>query len=275
VLAPFQIDLMQIVHTRRIVLTYLDKVMYPEAGTTKADVLAYYASVAPAIIRHAAKRPATRKRWVHGVGMTENPGTAFFHKDLDEGAPDWMRRREIRHTERVTVYPLVTDLATLTGLAQLSAPEIHVPQWRFSPDGEAQNPDRVVLDLDPGPGGRLTECAEIAGFARRILQGMGLEPMPVTSGSKGIHFYAPPDGTYTAQQVGLVAYELARALESDHSDRMVNGMSTASRPRKVFVDWSQHSAGKTTIAPYCLSGRSRPTVAAPRTWAELDSPTLA
>ena len=111
-LAPFQIDLMQIVHTRRIVLTHLDKVMYPEAGTTKADVLAYYASVAPAIIRHAAKRPATRKRWVHGVGMTENPGTAFFHKDLDEGAPDWMRRREIRHTERVTVYPLVTDLAT-------------------------------------------------------------------------------------------------------------------------------------------------------------------
>jgi bifunctional non-homologous end joining protein LigD len=104
---------------------------------------------------------------------------------------------------------------------------------------------------------------------------MGLEPMPVTSGSKGIHFYAPLDGTYTAQQVGLVAHELARALESDHSDRVVSGMSTALRPRKVFVDWSQNSAAKTTIAPYCLRGRSRPTVAAPRTWAELDSPTLA
>jgi bifunctional non-homologous end joining protein LigD len=249
-------DLRQVVtvNGHRIELTHLDKVMYPETGTTKADVLSYYASVAPALIRHAANRPATRKRWVHGVGTTEDPGAAFFQKNLDEGGPDWLGRREIRHTDRVNVYPLVNDLATLTWLAQRGALEIHVPQWRFSPDGEAQNPDRLVLDLDPGPGVGLDECADIARFARRILQGMALEPVPVTSGSKGIHLYAPLDGTYTAQQVVLVTHELARALESDHPDRVVSGMSKALRPGKVFVDWSQNSAAKTTIAPYSLRG---------------------
>jgi bifunctional non-homologous end joining protein LigD len=161
------------VNGHRIILTHLDMVMYPETGTTKAEVLAYYAHVAPALIRHAANRPATRKRWVHGVGTAERPGAAFFQKNLEEGAPDWVRRMPIRHTDRVHVYPLVNDLATLTWLAQLSALEIHVPQWRFGPGGEAANPDRLVLDLDPGPGVGLTECAEIARFARPILQGDG------------------------------------------------------------------------------------------------------
>lgn len=260
---------------RRITLTHLDKVMYPATGTTKAEVLAYYASVAPALIRHAANRPATRKRWVHGVGTADEPGAVFFQKNLEEGAPDWVRRLSIQHSDRVNAYPLVNDLATLTWIAQLSALEIHVPQWRFAPDGEARNPDRLVLDLDPGPGVGLAECAEIARFARPILRGMGLEPMPVTSGSKGIHLYAPLDGKYSADLVVLVAHELARALEADHPDRVVSGMSKALRPGKVFVDWSQNSPAKTTIAPYSLRGLARPTVAAPRHWAELDSPDLA
>ncbi|MFC5930125.1 ATP-dependent DNA ligase [Cryobacterium melibiosiphilum] len=263
------------VNGHRITLTHLDKVMYPETGTTKAEVLAYYANVAPALIRYTANRPATRKRWVHGVGSTDEPGAVFFQKNLEEGAPDWVRRLPIQHTDRISVYPLVNDLATLTWLAQLSALEIHVPQWQFAPGGEARNPDRLVLDLDPGPGVGLADCAEIARFARTILQGAGLEPMPVTSGSKGIHLYAPLDGRYSAEQVVLVAHELARALEVDHPDRVVSGMSKALRPGKVFVDWSQNSAAKTTIAPYSLRGRARPTVAAPRHWAELDSPGLA
>src|SRR5690606_18331969 len=112
----------------------------------------------------------------------------------------------------------------------------------------------------------LQECAEVARFAREILQGMGLDPMPVTSGSKGIHLYAALDGKQTSQQVSDVAHELARVLEADHPDLIVSDMKKSLRGGKVLVDWSQNNQNKTTIAPYSLRGRMRPTVAAPRTW---------
>lgn len=260
----------------RLKLTNLDKVLYPETGTTKADVLDYYARIADALIPHAADRPATRKRWVHGVGTDDEPGEMFFQKNLDErSTPQWVRRRELQHSDHVNTYPLVNDLATLTWLGQIAALEIHVPQWRFGRTGARKNPDRMVLDLDPGPGASLAECGEVARWARAILKDMGLDPMPVTSGSKGIHLYAALDGKQTSDQVSEVAHELARALEADHPDLVVSDMKKALRDGKVLVDWSQNSGNKTTITPYSLRGRSHPMVAAPRTWKELDSFDLA
>src|SRR6187431_1163757 len=197
----------------RITLTNLDKVMYPETGTTKGDVLAYLAEIAPVLIPHAANRPATRKRWVHGTG-----GEMFFQKNLDDSTPTWVKRRSIQHSDHVNEYPLVNDLATLTWLGQIAALEIHVPQWQFGRTGVQKNPDRFVLDFDPGEGVGLAECAEVARFARTILTGMGLDPMPVTSGSKGIHLYAALDGTQTSEQVSAVAHELARILEGERPD---------------------------------------------------------
>ncbi|WP_104191978.1 ATP-dependent DNA ligase [Cryobacterium sp. Y82] len=258
----------------RITLTHLDKVLYPETGTTKADVLAYYAAIADVLVGHAANRPATRKRWVHGVGTSENPGAMFFQKNLEPSTPSWVKRREIQHKDHVNVYPLVNDLATLTWLGQMSALEIHVPQWQFGRTGTPRNPDRLVLDLDPGPGVGLLECAEVARLARAILHDMGLEPMPVTSGSKGIHLYAALDLSYSSDQVSAVAHELARALETDHRDLVVSDMKKSLRPGKVLVDWSQNNAAKTTITPYSLRGRSHPMVATPRTWKELASADL-
>ena len=262
------------VEGHRISLTHLDKVLYPETGTTKADVLAYYAAIADVLIGHAANRPATRKRWVHGVGTNESPGPMFFQKNLEPGAPSWVKRREIQHKDHVNIYPLVNDLATLTWLGQMSALEIHVPQWQFGRTGTQRNPDRLVLDLDPGEGIGLAECAEVARMARTILQDIGLEPMPVTSGSKGIHLYAALDLSYTSDQVSAVAHELARALEADHRDLVVSDMKKSLRPGKVLVDWSQNNAAKTTITPYSLRGRSHPMVATPRTWKELASADL-
>jgi bifunctional non-homologous end joining protein LigD len=112
----------------RLTLTNLDKVLYPETGTTKADVLAYYAEVADLLIPHAADRPATRKRWVNGVGTAEHPGKVFFQKNLDESTPSWVKRRAIEHKNHTNEYPLVNDVATLIWLAQIAALEIHVPQ---------------------------------------------------------------------------------------------------------------------------------------------------
>ena len=149
-----------------------------------------------------------------------------------------------------------------------------MPQWRFGKGGSRQNPDRLVLDLDPGDGAGLDECVEVAKLVRGVVEGMGLELFPVTSGSKGIHLYAPLDGAWTTQQVSDVAHELARALEADHPDLVVSDMKKTLRTGKVLLDWSQNNGNKTTIVPYSLRGRMRPTVAAPRTWDELLAPGL-
>ena len=257
-----------------MVVTNLDKVMYPETGTTKADVLAYYAAVAPVLIPAAANRPATRKRWVHGVGTADAPGEMFFQKNLDHSTPGWVPRASITHKDRTIQYPLVNDPATLAWLAQIAALEIHVPQWRVDSHGNQMPPDRLVLDLDPGEGAGLAECVEVAKLARTILQDVGLEPVPVTSGSKGIHLYAALDGTQSSEQISDFAHELARSLEADHPELAVSDMKKRLRTGKVLVDWSQNNAAKTTIVPYSLRGRLRPTVAAPRTWRELSSPSL-
>ncbi len=258
----------------RLTLTNLDKVLYPSTGTTKGDVLAYYAEIGTVMIPHLANRPATRKRWVHGVGTADAPGEMFFHKNLNDSTPQWVKRRAIQHSTRNTEYPLVNDLATLIWLAQVAALELHVPQWQFGPSGTQRNPDRIVLDLDPGDGAGLAECVEVAGYVRAILTDMGLTALPVTSGSKGIHLYAALDGSQTADQVSAVAHELAKALEADHPDLVVSDMKRGLRAGKVLVDWSQNSAAKTTIAPYSLRGSLEPTVAAPRTWRELASKSL-
>lgn len=259
---------------RRVRLTNLDKVLYPESGTTKGDVIAYYTAVAPRMLPLLAGRPVTRKRWVHGVGTADAPAEAFFAKQLDSGAPEWVHRLPIAHSSGAKDYPLVDDLPTLVWLAQMASIELHVPQWRFNADGGRQNPDRLVLDLDPGPGADLALCAHVARLARNILHDIGLDPMPVTSGSKGIHLYSTLDGAHTSDQASAVARELARSIEADHPDIATSTMAKAVRSGKVFLDWSQNNGKKTTISPYSLRGRTHPTVAAPRTWEELDDPDL-
>ena len=259
---------------RQLKLTNLDKILYPDSGTTKRDVLDYYTSVADVLIPHAADRPATRKRWVDGVGTPEHPGEVFFQKNLEDSAPEWVIRHSIAHKTHTNQYPVVDDLATLIWLAQIATLEIHVPQWRFGANGQPKNPDRMVLDLDPGEGVGLIECAEVARFAKDVLSGMGLDPIPVTSGSKGIHLYAALDGSQNATAVSAAARELARTLETEHPDLVVSDMKRSLRKGKVFVDWSQNNGSKTTVTPYSLRGRFRPTVAAPRTWRELASKSL-
>ncbi|WP_022891097.1 ATP-dependent DNA ligase [Agromyces subbeticus] len=259
---------------RRLRLTNLDKVMYPETGMTKGEVISYYAEIAPVMVPLVAGRPVTRKRWVHGVGTADAPEPPFFEKNLAEHAPDWVRRGIQHHSDGDKAYPIAGDRATLVWLAQQASLEVHVPQWRFDAAGEPANPDRMVFDLDPGEGMGLAECAEVARLVRSLLTGMALEAVPVTSGSKGIHLYAALDGSQGSDQVSAVAHELARALEADHPELIVSSMRKTLRTGRVLIDWSQNNAKKTTIAPCSLRGRPRPTVAAPRTWEELDDADL-
>ncbi|WP_344309412.1 ATP-dependent DNA ligase [Brevibacterium samyangense] len=254
---------------RRLSLSNEDKILYPEDGTTKGDVLGYFLAVAEVLMAAAAHRPVTRKRWPDGVGTADDPAQSFFRKDLEDSAPSWVPRGTVEHSDHSNAYPVVDDPSVLAWFAQVAALELHTPQWRFGPEGTPENPDRLVLDLDPGEGAGLPECVEVAFACREILDDMGLPSVPVTSGSKGIHLYAALDGRYSSTQVSEVAHELARSLEADRPDLVVSDMKKAKRTGKVLLDWSQNSASKTTVTPYSPRGRARPFVAAPRTWEEI------
>ena len=224
---------------RTLAVSNLDKVLYPATddapAVTKADVMHYYLTVADALIPQIARRPVTRKRFPDGVG-----GEAFFRKDLEDSAPEWIPFGIIAHKTSTNRYPLADEPAVLAWFAQVAALELHTPQWRFDDTGYPANPDRMVLDLDPGPGVGLAECAEVARWCKEILDGMGMESVPVTSGSKGIHIYAALDGTSTADRVSAVAKELARALAADNPDEVTHVMKKDQRAGKVFIDWSQN-----------------------------------
>ena len=260
---------------RKLRFSNPDKVLYPSTGTTKRDVLEYVLLASDAIIAHAGGRPVTRKRWPEGVGTERKPGTVFFQKQVEQGAPPWLETVEQQHSSGPKRYPVLSEPATLAWMAQMGALELHVPQWRMA-DGEkhgadAHRPDRLVLDLDPGEGAHLDDCAQVALWVREVLVDIGLDPVPLTSGSKGIHLYARLDGSITSEQANEVAHQLARSLEAMHPDLVVSEMAKAKRRGKVMVDWSQNNASKTTVAPYSLRGRLRPTVAAPRTWDEIEA----
>lgn len=257
----------------RVEVTNLDKVMYPATGLTKGEVIAYYQAVAPVLIPHARNRPVTRKRWVHGVGTPDKPGQVFFHKNVEaKHAPEFAELRALVHKDGTNLYPLVNNTATLVWLAQLAALELHTPQWRFDDDPEDRphQPDRLVLDLDPGEGAGLAECVRVALLIKEILDGMGLVSVPVTSGSKGLHLYAAVSGL-SSEATSEIAKQLAQLLEQQHPDLVVSAMRRDLRGGKVFIDWSQNNFNKTTVAPYSLRGRQHPTVAAPRAWDEIDS----
>lgn len=259
-----------VVDGRRLQLSNLDKILYPGTETTKGEILHYYTQVAPVLLRVIADRPVTRVRWPHGVG-----DNSFFEKNVPSGTPSWIRRVKVASSgsrgggDQVT-YPLVDDVAGLTYFANLAALELHVPQWKFV-DEKPVNPDRLVIDLDPGKGAGLPECAALALTVRDRLAPLATgDVVPVTSGSKGMQLYATVDGSHTSDEVRDWVKELAQRLTKEQPDAVVWKMTTSLRPGKVFVDWSQNTGAKTTIAPYSLRGRDRPTVAAPRTWDEIE-----
>jgi len=254
-------------------LVNLEKVMYPATGTTKAEVLQYYAQVAPVLLPHLADRAVTRIRWPHGTG-----DKSFFEKNAPAGTPSWLRivevpttgSRSASGTDGVLRFPVIESLAALTWLANLASLEFHVHQWTVDESGNPRNPNRLVIDLDPGEPAGLGECAQVALLVRERLAAEGLRCAPVASGSKGLHLYAGLDGSRTYEEVRDHAKEVAEELEEAHRSFVVSTMTKARRRGRVFLDWSQNTGAKTTISPYSLRGRERPYAAAPLTWAEVE-----
>lgn len=261
----------------RVKLTNAEKVLYPATGTTKGDIFDYYTRIAEVMIPHIAGRPATRKRWPNGVEQE-----SFFEKQLAASAPDWLPRASVTHRSGTTTYPIIDDPTGLAWIAQQAALEVHVPQWRFVAEwtrsrAEELKPGpatRLVFDLDPGEGVTMAQMSKVARAVRDLIAGIGLRTFPLTSGSKGLHLYAPLDEPVSSKGATVLAKRVAQQLEKTMPKLVTSTMTKSLRAGKIFLDWSQNNGSKTTIAPYSLRGREHPTVAAPRTWDELDDPSL-
>ncbi|WP_405527949.1 non-homologous end-joining DNA ligase [Streptomyces canus] len=248
------------VEGRRLALSNLEKVLYPATGFTKGEVLHYYATTAEVMLPHLRDRPVSFLRYPDGPA-----GQVFFTKNVPPGTPDWVTTAEVPRSEGPARMVLVQDLASLMWAANLVT-EFHTHQW---PIGTPDEADRLVLDLDPGPPATIVECCEVALWLRERLAADGIEAYPKTAGSKGLHLLAAVRGA-SSDQVSEYAKQLAVEAERAMPRLALHRMTRNLRPGKVFVDWSQNAARKTTATPYTLRARTRPLVSAPVTWTEVE-----
>lgn len=247
----------------RLRLSNLDKVLYPATGTTKAEVIDYYARIAPTMVPHLADRGVTLRRFPDGV-----EGGSFFEKRCPGHRPEWLgtvlgpgdRNGNIH-------YCCLDSAAALVWAANMAGLEIHAPMAR----SDIETPTMCVFDLDPGDGTTIVECADVALDVRHVLDGFGLVGFPKTSGSKGMQVYVPLNAPHTHEQASGFARAVAQLLERAHPDHVVSNMKKSLRRGKVLVDWSQNSRHKTTIAVYSLRARPHPTVSTPVTWDEVEA----
>jgi bifunctional non-homologous end joining protein LigD len=263
-------NVMVAVEGRRLQLSNLDKVLYPTDGFTKGEVINYYSRIAPALLPHLEGRPLTMRRYPNGVD-----GQSFYEKNAARHAPDWVRTVSVEtpgsSTGAETLdFAVVDDLPTLVWTAQMASLELHIPQWTVGPRGARHNPDRLVFDLDPGPPATIVECCQVALLLRDELSAAGLDSLAKTSGSKGMQLYCTVTTT-APEQTSAYAKALAEKLAAAHPKLVVAKMAKNLRPGKVFIDWSQNNQYKTTVAPYSLRARERPTVSTPITWDEVES----
>ncbi|MGK5680413.1 non-homologous end-joining DNA ligase [Actinoplanes sp. URMC 104] len=251
---------------RDLELSNLDKVMYPAAGFTKGEVIDYYTRIAPVMLPHLADRAVTRIRFPNGVD-----GMHFFEKNKPGGTPDWVRLATLpvpgSTKSRETIdFVVVDDLPTLVWLANLAALELHTPQWRIGAD-----PDLLVVDLDPGAPAGLKECSAVAVLMRDRLAEDGVAAYPKTSGKKGMQLCCPISGTQGSELVSAYAKKVAEELAAMVPGSITAKMAKAIRPGKVFIDWSQNNAAKTTVTPYSLRAQQVPTASTPLTWDEVEA----
>jgi bifunctional non-homologous end joining protein LigD len=245
-------------------LSNLDKVMYPETGFTKGQVIDYYTRVAPVLLPHLHDRPLTLKRYPDGV-----EGGHFYEKQCPSHAPDWVRSEPVELSSKTIQFCVCDDLPTLVWLANLADLELH-PSLSKVP--EVERPTLMAFDLDPGPGTGLAECCEVALILREALARLKLECFAKTSGSKGIQVYVPVNVDDVDYDHGtkLLSNALARHLEAEHPKLIVSSQRKELRKDRVLIDWSQNDEHKTTVGVYSLRARERPTVSTPLSWDEVE-----
>jgi bifunctional non-homologous end joining protein LigD len=249
---------------KRLTLSNLDKVLYPKAGFTKAQVIDYYLRAAPAVLPHLRDRPLTLKRYPNGVDAP-----FFYEKNAPAHRPPWVKTAAVwsEHNRREMLFVLAQDVATLAWAANLADLELHVPLHRYR---DLDRPDSVVFDLDPGAPANLVQCCEVGLILRDAFERLGLRTFAKVSGSKGLQLYVPLNTQVSYDDTKAFARAVADGLAAQRPALIVSNMKKSLRAGKVLVDWSQNDPHKTTVCVYSLRARDRPTVSMPVTWPEID-----
>ena len=251
------------VEGRQLSLSNLDKVMYPLVGFTKGQVIDYYTRVAPVLLPHLRDRPLTLKRYPNGIG-----GAYFYEKQCPDHRPDWVETAQIRMESKDIDFCLCNDLATLVWTSNLADLELHPS---LSKVDRIERPTTMAFDLDPGEPATIEQCCEVALLLREVLEPLGLQSFPKTSGSKGMQLYVPLNTDVTYDDVRPLSQALARHLEGRHPELVISVQRKELRRGKVLIDWSQNHEKKTTVAVYSLRARERPTVSTPLSWEEVEA----
>lgn len=246
-------------------LSNLDKVLYPQAGWTKAHIIDYYTRVSPVLLPHLEGRALTLKRYPDGV-----EGGHFYEKRCPPHRPDFVRTAPIwsKGKQDYIEFCVVDDLATLVWAANLADLEMHT---YLAKAHAPEAPTMLVFDLDPGPGVDILDCCDVALWLRDALDAVHLRSLVKTSGSKGMQLYVPLNTPASFEDTKPFARAMGEVVERDHEDKVVTNMSKALRKDKVLIDWSQNDAHKTTVCAYSLRAKARPTVSTPLAWAEVEA----
>jgi len=250
--------------SKRIDLSNLDKVLYPQVGFTKGQVIDYYMRIAPVILPHLKGRPLTLKRYPNGVDKL-----FFYEKRCPVHRPQWVTTGKVwsEGNNDYINYCLVEDKATLVWLANIACLELHT---LLSKVNDVTAPTSMVFDLDPGAPATVLDSIRVGLQMRDVLARLSLKSFPKTSGSKGLHLWVPLNTPTTFDRTKQFSHAIALMFEREHPKQVVSKMSKELRKGKVFVDWSQNDEHKTTACAYTLRAKDEPAVSTPVAWEELE-----
>ena len=247
---------------KKVEVSNLHKVMYPETEFTKGDVIDYYIKISKHLLPHLKNRPITLKRYPDGVD-----GFFFYEKQCPPHRPKWVKTTDVPKSDGTDIhYCVMSDLPALVWAANLADLELHTFLHTAPAIGR---PNALAFDLDPGLPADILTCAKVGLKLKALFDALGLESFPKTSGSKGLQVYVPLNTPVTYEKTKAFAHAVAELLARELPDLVVSDMKKSLRKGKVLVDWSQNDDHKTTVNVYSLRAKTRPTVSTPVTWKEV------
>jgi bifunctional non-homologous end joining protein LigD len=254
---------------RELRLSNLDKLFWPDEGITKGDLLRYYQAIAPVLVPHLKHRPFTMRRYPDGAY-----GKAFFQKDAPKHMPDWIpthralvsTRESPRVQKQWIDFPVVNDELALLWMVNMGC--IDMNTW-YSRVDKPDRPDFVLFDLDPTPEVPWSQTVEVALILKELLDVLGLESFPKTSGGKGFHVLVPVDRRSTYDDTRGFAEHVAGAIARTHP-KLATTEWSKSRRRGVLIDANQNGEGKTIASAYSVRPKPNAPVSTPLTWDEVN-----
>jgi DNA ligase D len=260
--APADVHLLEIAG-REVPITSAGKVLFPERGETKLDLIKYYASVAEPVLRTMGGRPVLMQRFPRGAG-----GPSFFQKRVGEGAPEWLETTTVMTVNGTPSRALViADLAHVAWAVNIGCLGFHVwPYLAAAPD----HTDELRLDLDPQPGTDFGKAVEAGCELKALLDGLGITSFPKTTGNRGLHVYVRLQSEWDSYAVRSAAVAVARALERRRPDLITAAWWKEERGERIFVDYNQNAPHKTVFGAWSVRPRAGGQVSTPLSWGELD-----